>query len=181
MLTNFPTIRKAVKKMANIDKMTEDGTFDNISKREKLQISRQREKLEKNLGSIADMVRLPAALFVVDVMKEHIAVREAQRLGIPVFGIVDTNSDPSLIDYVIPANDDATKSIDVILSAMVEAMKEGLEERKIEKADAEAAAEQTTEVKERKTRVRKSRTQKEDDEAMNARVAEKYASKDSEE
>lgn len=181
MLTNFPTIRKAVKKMANIDKMTEDGTFDNISKREKLQISRQREKLEKNLGSIADMVRLPAALFVVDIMKEHIAVREAQRLGIPVFGIVDTNSDPSLIDYVIPANDDATKSIDVILSAMVEAMKEGLEERKIEKADAEAAAEQTTEVKERKTRVRKSRTQKEDDEAMNARVAEKYASKDSEE
>ncbi len=181
MLTNFPTIRKAVKKMANIDKMTEDGTFDNISKREKLQISRQREKLEKNLGSIADMVRLPAALFVVDVMKEHIAVREAQRLGIPVFGIVDTNSDPSLIDYVIPANDDATKSVDVILSAMVEAMKEGLEERKIEKADAEAAAEQTAEVKERKTRVRKSRTQKEDDEAMNARVAEKYASKDADE
>lgn len=181
MLTNFPTIRKAVKKMANIDKMTEDGTFDNISKREKLQISRQREKLEKNLGSISDMVRLPAALFVVDVMKEHIAVREAQRLGIPVFGIVDTNSDPTLIDYVIPANDDATKSVDVILSAMVEAMKEGLEERKIEKADAEAAAEQTAEVKERKTRVRKSRTQKEDDEAMNARVAEKYASKDAEE
>ena len=181
MLTNFPTIRKAVKKMANIDKMTEDGTFDNISKREKLQISRQREKLEKNLGSISDMVRLPAALFVVDVMKEHIAVREAQRLGIPVFGIVDTNSDPTLIDYVIPANDDATKSVDVILSAMVEAMKEGLEERKIEKADAEAAAEQTAEVKERKTRVRKSRTQKEDDEAMNARVAEKYTSKDAEE
>ena len=181
MLTNFPTIRKAVKKLANIDKMTEDGTFDNISKREKLQISRQREKLEKNLGSISDMVRLPAALFVVDVMKEHIAVREAQRLGIPVFGIVDTNSDPTLIDYVIPANDDATKSVDVILSAMVEAMKEGLEERKIEKADAEAAAEQTAEVKERKTRVRKSRTQKEDDEAMNARVAEKYASKDAEE
>ncbi len=181
MLTNFPTIRKAVKKMANIDKMTEDGTFDNISKREKLQISRQREKLEKNLGSISDMVRLPAALFVVDVMKEHIAVREAQRLGIPVFGIVDTNSDPTLIDYVIPANDDATKSVDVILSAMVEAMKEGLEERKIEKADAEVAAEQNAEVKERKTRVRKSRTQKEDDEAMNARVAEKYASKDAEE
>lgn len=181
MLTNFPTIRKAVKKMANIDKMTEDGTFDNISKREKLQISRQREKLEKNLGSISDMVRLPAALFVVDVMKEHIAVREAQRLGIPVFGIVDTNSDPTLIDYVIPANDDATKSVDVILSAMVEAMKEGLEERKIEKADAEAAAEQNAEVKERKTRVRKSRTQKEDDEAMNARVAEKYTSKDAEE
>ena len=181
MLTNFPTIRKAVKKMANIDKMTEDGTFDNISKREKLQISRQREKLEKNLGSISDMVRLPAALFVVDVMKEHIAVREAQRLGIPVFGIVDTNSDPTLIDYVIPANDDATKSVDVILSTMVEAMKEGLEERKIEKADAEAAAEQNAEVKERKTRVRKSRTQKEDDEAMNARVAEKYASKDAEE
>ena len=181
MLTNFPTIRKAVKKMANIDKMTEDGTFDNVSKREKLQISRQREKLEKNLGSIADMLRLPAALFVVDVMKEHIAVREAQRLGIPVFGIVDTNSDPRMVDYVIPANDDATKSIDVILGAVVEAMKEGLEERKVEKADADAAAEQAPEAKERKTRVRKARNSKEDEAALNARAAEKYASKETEE
>ena len=111
MLTNFSTIRKAVKKMENIDKHTNDGTFDNLSKRERLQISRQREKLEKNLGSVADMTRLPAALFVVDVMKEHIAVSEAVRLGIPVFGMVDTNSNPRNIDYVIPANDDAPKSI----------------------------------------------------------------------
>ena len=109
MLTNFPTIRKAIKKMTTIDKMTKDGTFDNLSKREKLQITRQRAKLEKTLGSIADLTRLPSALFVVDVMKEHIAVREANRLGIPVFGMVDTNSDPNTVDYVIPANDDATK------------------------------------------------------------------------
>ena len=117
MLTNFPTIRKAVKKMANIDKMLADGTYDKLSKRENLQIRRKREKLEKNLGSIADLTRLPSALFVVDVMKENIAVREAKRLGIPVFGIVDTNSDPSDIDFVIPANDDATKSIEVIVDA----------------------------------------------------------------
>ena len=114
MLTNFPTIRKAVKKMTTIDKMTKDGTFDNLSKREKLQVTRQRAKLEKTLGSIADLTRLPSALFVVDVMKEHIAVREANRLGIPVFAMVDTNSDPSNVDFVIPANDDATKSIEVI-------------------------------------------------------------------
>ncbi|MBD5226668.1 MAG: 30S ribosomal protein S2 [Bacteroidales bacterium] len=136
MLTNFPTIRKAVKKMTTIDKMTKDGTFDNLSKREKLQITRQRAKLEKNLGSIADLGRLPSALFVVDVMKEHIAVAEANRLGIPVFAIVDTNSDPENVDYVIPANDDATKSIEVILDAVTAAMAEGLEERKVEKADA---------------------------------------------
>jgi small subunit ribosomal protein S2 len=139
MLTNFPTIRKAVKKMTTIDKMATDGTFENISKREKLQITRQREKLEKNLGSIADLTRLPSALFIVDVMKEHIAVLEAQRLGIPVFAIVDTNSNPNDIDFVIPANDDATKSVDVILSAMVAAIQEGLEERKVEKVDTEAA------------------------------------------
>ena len=139
MLTNFPTIRKAVKKMTTIDKMATDGTFENISKREKLQITRQREKLEKNLGSIADLTRLPSALFIVDVMKEHIAVLEAQRLGIPVFGIVDTNSNPNGIDFVIPANDDATKSVDVILGAMVAAIQEGLEERKVEKIDTEAA------------------------------------------
>ncbi len=162
MLTNFPTIRKAVKKMATIDKMTTDGTFDNISKREKLQITRQREKLEKNLGSIADLTRLPSAIFVVDVMKEHIAVREAQRLGIPVFAIVDTNSNPNGIDYVIPANDDATKSVDVILTALCEAIQEGLDERKVEKADAEAAEASAT--KEKKARVVKKAKAKKDEE-----------------
>lgn len=135
MLTNFPTIRKAVKKMTTIDKMAKDGTFDNLSKREKLQITRQRAKLEKNLGSIADLGRLPSALFVVDVMKEHIAVAEAKRLGIPVFAIVDTNSNPADVDYLIPANDDASKSIDIILGAVCSAMAEGLEERKVEKID----------------------------------------------
>jgi small subunit ribosomal protein S2 len=141
MLTNFPTIRKAVKKMANIDKLVADGTFSNLSKREILQVSRQRAKLEKNLGSIADLTRLPAPLFVVDVMKEHIAVREANRLGIPVFGIVDTNSNPDNIDFVIPANDDASKSIEVILDACCGAVAEGLEERKAERVDMEAAGE----------------------------------------
>jgi ribosomal protein S2, bacterial type len=173
MLTNFPTIRKAVKKMTTIDKMATDGTFDNISKREKLQITRQREKLEKNLGSIADLTRLPSALFVVDVMKEHIAVKEAQRLGIPVFGIVDTNSNPFGIDFIIPANDDATKSVDIILGAMVAAIQEGLEERKVEKVDTEAA--EAPAVKEKKSRVtKKPRTQKEDEEALNANVAIKF-------
>lgn len=147
MLTNFPTIRKAVKKMASIDKLTADGTYSNLSKREILQISRQRAKLEKNLGSIADLTRLPAALFVVDVMKEQIAVREANRLGIPVFGIVDTNSNPDNIDFMIPANDDASKSIEVILDAICAAVSEGLEERKIERVDAEAAAEQDDQPK----------------------------------
>ena len=141
MLTNFPTIRKAVKKMANIDKLTSDGTFSNLSKREILQISRQRAKLEKNLGSISDLTRLPAALFVVDVLKEQIAVREANRLGIPVFAIVDTNSNPDNIDFVIPANDDASKSIEVILDACCGAVAEGLEERKAERVDVEAAGE----------------------------------------
>lgn len=155
MLTNFPTIRKAIKKMGTIDKMTTDGTFDALSKREKLQISRQRAKLEKNLGSIADLSRLPAALFVVDVMKEHIAVAEAQRLGIPVFGIVDTNSNPKGIDFVIPANDDATKAIELIVAEMVAALKEGAMERKLEKADSEET--EQPEVKEKRTRARKSR------------------------
>jgi len=141
MLTNFPTIRKAVKKMANIDKLISDGTYDKLSKRENLQIRRKRAKLEKNLGSIADLSRLPSALFVVDVMKEHIAVSEANRLGIPVFAIVDTNSDPKNIDFVIPANDDATKSIEVILNAVCGAINEGVEERKAEKVDMEAAGE----------------------------------------
>jgi small subunit ribosomal protein S2 len=159
MLTNFPTIRKAVKKMSQIDKMMTDGTLENVSKREKLQITRQREKLEKNLGSIADMTRLPSAIFVVDVIDEKIAVAEANRLGIPVFGIVDTNSNPNNIDFVIPANDDATKAIDVILSAVCDAIKEGLEERKVEKTDEEAAqAQANTEAaapKERRQRIRK--------------------------
>ncbi len=141
MLTNFPTIRKAVKKMANIDKLLSDGTYDKLSKRENLQIRRKRAKLEKNLGSIADLTRLPSALFVVDVMKEHIAVSEANRLGIPVFAIVDTNSDPRDVDFVIPANDDATKSIELILSVVCSAINEGVEERKVEKADQEANAE----------------------------------------
>ena len=158
MLTNFATIRKAVKKMASIDKMTADGTFSNLSKRELLQISRQRAKLEKNLGSIADLTRLPSALFVVDVMKENIAVHEANRLGIPVFGIVDTNSNPKNVDFVIPANDDATKSVEVILDAICGAIAEGLEERKIEKADAEAAeAQAESENGEAKPRRRRTR------------------------
>ena len=177
MLTNFPTIRKAIKKMTTIDKMTKDGTFDNLSKREKLQITRQRAKLEKTLGSIVDLTRLPSALFVVDVMKEHIAVREANRLGIPVFGMVDTNSNPNNIDYVIPANDDATKSVEVILGAICEAMNEGLQERKAEKIDTEAAGEGEGAKRERKGKatVKKERTKKEDEEALNANVADKYA------
>ena len=133
MLTNFPTIRKAVKKMGSIDKMAIDGTFTNLSKRERLQVTRQRAKLEKNLGSIVDLTRLPSALFIVDVCKEHIAVREAKRLGIPVFAMVDTNSDPSDIDFPIPANDDASKSISLIIEILCQAIEEGLNERKIEK------------------------------------------------
>ena len=152
MLTNFPTIRKAVKKMTNIDKLMNDGTFSNLSKRELLQISRQRAKLEKNLGSIADLSRLPSALFVIDVMKEHIAVKEANRLGIPVIGIVDTNSDPKNIDYVIPANDDAKDSVEAILTAVCGAIAEGIEERKAEKADDKAAAEQKDQPKKKAAR-----------------------------
>ncbi|MDQ1296445.1 MAG: small subunit ribosomal protein, partial [Bacteroidota bacterium] len=133
MLTNFPTIRKAVKKMGSIDKMAVDGTFTNLSKRERLQVTRQRAKLEKTLGSIVDLTRLPSALFIVDVCKEHIAVREAKRLGIPVFAMVDTNSDPSDIDFPIPANDDASKSISLIIDILCQAIEEGLNERKIEK------------------------------------------------
>ena len=160
MLTNFPTIRKAVKKMANIDKLMNDGTYGNLSKRELLQITRQRAKLEKNLGSIADLTRLPSALFVVDVLKEQIAVREANRLGIPVFGIVDTNSDPNNIDFVIPANDDAKDSVEIILNACCSAIAEGLEERKAEKADekaAEAQAESDEEEGKPRRQARKAR------------------------
>jgi small subunit ribosomal protein S2 len=133
MLTNFPTIRKAVKKMSSIDKMAVDGTFMNLSKRERLQVTRQRAKLEKTLGSIIDLTRLPSALFIVDVSKEHIAVREAKRLGIPVFAMVDTNSDPSDIEFPIPANDDASKSISLIVGILCQAIEEGLNERKLEK------------------------------------------------
>ena len=138
MLTNFPTIRKAVKKMGQIDKMREDGTYNNLSKRERLQLDRQQAKLDKNLGSIRDMNRLPNALFVVDVMREHIAVREAQRLGIPVFAIVDTNANPKDVDYVIPANDDSTQAIELIISAMCQAINEGQVEYKAIKAEKEA-------------------------------------------
>ncbi len=181
MLTNFTTIRKAVKKMANIDRMTADGTYANLSKREILQISRQRAKLEKNLGSIADLTRLPSALFVVDVYKEYIAVHEANRLGIPVFGIVDTNSDPRNVDFVIPANDDATKSIDVILGACCEAITEGLEERKVEKADAEAAEAQAeaeapeAEDKPRRRRTQRARVEKSEEKAADEAPAEEPA------
>ncbi|KOY51337.1 30S ribosomal protein S2 [Polaribacter dokdonensis] len=139
MLTNFVTIRKAVKKMAQIDRMKTDGSFDALSKREKLQINRQREKLEKNLGSISDMTRLPGALFVIDIKKEHIAVAEAQKLNIPIFAMVDTNSDPRLVDYVIPANDDASKSIDKVLGFVTDAIAEGLSERKADKEKSKEA------------------------------------------
>ena len=154
MLTNFVTIRKAVKKMASIDRMKKDGTFETLSKKERLQVNRLRAKLEKNLGSITEMTRLPGALFVVDIKREHIAIKEAQKLKIPIFAMVDTNSDPREVEYVIPANDDATKSIDKILSLVVDAIGEGLQERKNEKevqeqekqAQEEVAADATTEV-----------------------------------
>lgn len=171
MLTNFTTIRKAVKKMANIDKLMGDGTFSNLSKREILQISRQRAKLEKNLGSIADLTRLPAALLVIDVCKEHIAVKEARRLGIPVFGIVDTNSDPNSVDFVIPANDDSNKSVEVILDALCGAIAEGVEERKAEKVDTEAAGEQEAPKAAPRKRAAKARAEKEEAPAEVAEAA----------
>jgi small subunit ribosomal protein S2 len=173
MLTNFPTIRKAVKKMANIDKLMNDGTFGNLSKRELLQITRQRAKLEKNLGSIVDLTRLPSALFVIDVQKENIAVREANRLGIPVFGVVDTNSDPKGIDFIIPANDDAKDSVEVILNACCAAIAEGLEERKAEKADEKAAEAQAEGEAEEAAPKRTRRARK--DEAAEAPAAEEEA------
>ena len=140
MLTNFVTIRKAVKKMAAIDKMKADGTFNTLSKKEKLQVDRLRAKLEKNLGSISDMTRLPGALFIVDIRREHIAVKEAQKLNIPIFAMVDTNADPREVDYVIPANDDASKSIEKIMTLVTDAVAEGLHERKQDKVEADAAA-----------------------------------------
>ena len=175
MLTNFPTIRKAVKKMSSIDKMATDGTYDNLSKREKLQIARQRAKLEKNLGSIADLTRLPAAMFIVDIHKEHIAVHEARRLNIPIFAMVDTNSDPNLVDFPIPSNDDASKSISLILEIICKAMTEGLEERKMEREkesdgdkkrkddrsdDAEDGDDEQEEPRDRRTAARKTLTLK---------------------
>ncbi|MDD7438306.1 MAG: 30S ribosomal protein S2 [Bacteroidales bacterium] len=185
MLTNFPTIRKTVSKMDSIDRMMTDGTFENLSKREKLQITRQREKLETNFGSIKNMKAIPSAIFVVDVCNEHIAIREAVRLGIPIFAMCDTNANPKDIDFVIPANDDATTSIDVIVGAMAEAIKEGSMERKIAVADEKAAAQQTegeSEGGEGRRRggrgVRRERVKREDNDAMNARLAGKFASED---
>lgn len=137
LLTNFITIRKAVKKMSNIDKMIQDGTFETLSKRERLQVTRQRAKLEKNLGSISEMNRIPGAIFIVDVRKEHIAVEEAKKLNIPTFGLVDTNSNPNMVDFPIPGNDDASKSINIILQYITEAVKEGLSARKSDKKDGE--------------------------------------------
>ncbi len=157
MLTNFPTIRKAVKKMVSIDKLTNDTSWEKLSKREKLQITRQRAKLEKMLGSIIDLTRLPAALFVIDVMKEKIAVREAQRLGIPVFGIVDTNSNPNGIDFVIPANDDASQSIQLITGVMVEAIREGLMERKVDRDKEDVEGDDETDLDETPRRAPRTR------------------------
>jgi small subunit ribosomal protein S2 len=173
MLTNFATIRKAIKKMTLIDKMATDGTFENISKKERLSITRDRQKLEKNLGSIADLTRLPAAIFVVDISKEHIAIAEAKRLNIPTFAIVDTNSDPRLVDYAIPANDDATKSISLILNTVAKAIEEGLAERKVDK---DKDAENEKEGKEGS-----SKFDKELDEDGNPNVSFKKGSKDKEE
>ena len=173
MLTNFATIRKAIKKMTLIDKMATDGTFENISKKERLSITRDRQKLEKNLGSIADLTRLPAAIFVVDISKEHIAIAEAKRLNIPTFAIVDTNSDPRLVDYAIPANDDATKSISLILDTVAKAIEEGLAERKVDKdKDAE---------NEKEGKDGSSKFDNELDEDGNPNVSFKKGSKDKEE
>jgi small subunit ribosomal protein S2 len=168
MLTNFPTIRKAVKKMTSIDKMEQDGTFNHLSKRERLQIKRQRAKLEKNLGSIADLTRLPAALFIIDIQKEKIAVAEARRLQIPVFAMVDTNSDPNLVDYAIPCNDDAAKSISLVVDALAKAVEEGLTERKTEKdkdaanREKKAAAKKEAKPKTKKTTAKKETPTKEE-------------------
>ncbi|PKP10709.1 MAG: 30S ribosomal protein S2 [Bacteroidetes bacterium HGW-Bacteroidetes-4] len=166
MLTNFPTIRKAVKKMTSIDKMGQDGTMSHLSKREILQITRQRAKLEKNLGSIADLTRLPAALFVVDIQKEKIAIAEARRLQIPVFAMVDTNSDPNLVDYVIPCNDDAAKSIQLILDTLTKAIEEGLSERKVEKDKDAPAKDKKAPKRETKTTAKKSAAKKETTEVV---------------
>ncbi len=174
MLTNFVTIRKAVKKMAQIDRMKQDGSFNALSKREKLQIDRQRAKLEKNLGSIVDMTRLPGALFVVDTKREHIAIAEAQKLNIPIFAMVDTNSDPRLVDFSIPANDDASKSIDKILSFVTDAIAEGLAERKADKDQANAQKEAPKKEEAPKVEAeapKKEEPKKEEKEAVKAETA----------
>jgi small subunit ribosomal protein S2 len=163
MLTNFVTIRKAVKKMANIDKMKKDGTYDTLSKKEKLHLDRLRAKLEKNLGSIADMTRLPAALIIVDVNKEHVAVKEAIKLGIPIVAIVDTNADPRPINFPIPANDDASKSIELILEYLTDAIREGLEERKLMKMKAEKEAAETEEAKQTEEVTAEEKTEEKED------------------
>jgi len=170
MLTNFPTIRRAVKRMTSIDKMEHDGTFKNLAKRERLQITRQRAKLEKMLGSIADMTRLPAAMFIVDVSKEHIAVREAKRLNIPLFGIVDTNSDPSPIEFPIPANDDASKSISLLLDKVTAAIHEGLDERKMEKEKEGPSKDAKKGAKKPRTDAKKTSARKEDTPEKEAEV-----------
>jgi small subunit ribosomal protein S2 len=181
MLTNFPTIRKSVKKMSVIDKMEHDGTFNNLAKRERLQIMRQRAKLEKNFGSIADLSRLPAALFVVDVMKEYIAVREAKRLNIPVFAIVDTNSDPNLVDFAIPANDDASKSISLIINIVAKAIQEGLDDRKVEKEKDVSKEKKPADKKDkgdsRRARVRRPETGDEDETGEESEAGEKRRSR----
>ena len=182
MLTNFVTIRKAVKKMTAIDRMKKDGTFDTLSKKEKLQVNRLRAKLEKNLGSIADMTRLPGAIFIVDTMREHIAVKEAQKLNIPIFAMVDTNSDPRPIDFIIPSNDDAGKSIEIIMENVTGAVAEGLAERKAEKGQsdkAEAKADAKEEKKEAKKAVAKKAEalEKEDEEEKAPVAAKKEAPK----
>ena len=172
MLTNFVTIRKAVKKMATIDRMKQDGSFDALSKREKLQINRQREKLEKNLGSITDMTRLPGALFVVDVKKEHIAIAEAQNLNIPIFAMVDTNSDPRPVDFVIPANDDASKSIEKVLGYITDAVANGLAERKAGKDKAKTEAPKTEAPKAKAVKAEAPKTEAPKVEATEAKTEE---------
>jgi len=162
MLTNFVTIRKAVKKMAAIDRMKKDGTFNSLSKKERLQVNRQRAKLEKNLGSISDMTRLPGALFVVDIKREHIAIKEAQKLNIPIFAMVDTNSDPREVDYLIPSNDDASKSIERIMSVVASAVADGLAERKSDKADKDAKTEKSAEAKKEVQKEAKAKSNKEE-------------------
>jgi len=180
MLTNFITIRKAVKKMTSIDRMKQDGSFDALSKREKLQINRQREKLDKNLGSIVDMTRLPGAIFVVDVKKEHIAIAEAQKLNIPIFAMVDTNSDPRPVDYVIPSNDDASKSIEKVLSFITEGIAEGLADRKAEKEKAKPTVKEAKEEVEKPAKKEAKKTAKKEvvkEEAKEAAPADKASSK----
>ncbi len=175
MLTNFATIRKAVRKMDAIDKMASDGTFDNMAKRERLQVMRERAKLEKQLGSISDLNRLPAAIFVVDICKEHIAVKEAKKLNIPTFAIVDTNANPLDVDFPIPANDDASKSIHIIVKLMVEAIQEGLAERKLDKDKAAEEEEEREREQERERQRLKALEEADDDELSADELEEKKA------